>query len=360
MKIILIITALIIVLYFAYPLWLILISSGKKNKFSLKNNTDEVSLILLIYNGKEFLEEKIKTILAELEDIPNHEFIIIDDNSTDGSREILSKYNDNHGITLILKDEHQGIPHTMNMAVKLAKYEQIVFCDQRQAPAEHFLEKVIQPLGDEDVVAVSACISEQDKSGFSSAMRRYENYLKVLETGAGSLMGVYGPLYAIRRKHYTPIPDGIILDDLYLSLNMMKAGKIRMAETCFIYDEDIYSLHDYRRIKRYLKGFVQILTEPGLLRKLPARQLFMLLWHKYLRLLIPVMLCLCYFATGIQALYHPAYLIAFIILTVTGIASLVPAISKHRNLMVNFVRLNVLYALAMGEMLIHFSFSIFH
>jgi poly-beta-1,6-N-acetyl-D-glucosamine synthase len=351
MNAIFIITALVILLYFAYPLWLKMMADRATNDGGQRKEIDGVSLVLLSYNGREYLEEKIKMLLEELKEFPRHEMIIVDDFSTDGSRDVLVKFRDMEDITVILKEGHYGIPHTMNLAVSLARYSNLVFCDQRQETSRNILRKLVEPLGQKEIGAVSACISQVDKAGCASVIRRYENYLKSGESMAGSLMGVYGPLYAMKKNCYSPIPGSIILDDLYLSLKVMATNKIIIMQECQIYDEHICDLHDYRRIRRYLTGFMQILSEKSLLAQLPRKQLTMLLWHKYLRLLIPVLLCLCYFTTGIMSLKEPFYLVPFILLTLVGIASLTPAFSRIRSMIIHFARINILYVVAMSDLL---------
>jgi glycosyltransferase involved in cell wall biosynthesis len=347
-----IITAAVILVYLSYPLWLRAVANGTRPAKPAAGEIDGVSLILLSYNGREYLAEKIRVLLDELKAFPNHELIIIDDHSSDGSQEVLRKFEGIPNIRLVLKEVHKGIPHTMNMAAALAGYEYLIFCDQRQEASRNILRKLVEPLGQEEIGAVSACISHIDKNGCGSLIRRYENYLKAGESHAGSLMGVYGPLYAMKKSCYSPIPESIILDDLYLSLKVMASKKISILEDCRIYDEHICTLTDYRRIQRYLSGFLQILGDRALLRHLPGRQLTMLIWHKYIRLLIPVFLCLCYFTTGILSFYHPGYIVFFALLTLVGIASLTPFFSGLKNVMIHFVRINVLYVIAMAQLIL--------
>ena len=350
MRIIFYITAATIILYFLYPVWLKLMATGRRKPGPGPGHVDGISLILLSYNGKEYLEDKINMLLKDLRAFSKHEMIIIDDHSTDGSQEILRKFEGEPDVCIILKPDHRGIPNTMNMAAGLAIYDNLVFCDQRQDASGNILEKLVMPLAYDDVGAVSACISHLDKEGCGSIIRRYENFLKAQESLAGSLMGVYGPLYALKKSCYSPIPENIILDDLYLSLKVMRQKKISIITECRIYDEHICSLHDYHRIRRYLKGFWQILVEKDLLWRLPPRELTMLIWHKYIRLLIPVLLCLCYFTTGILGFYTPWFMVVFSFLTIIGIASLTPFFSNLKNIMIHFVRINVLYVIAMAQL----------
>jgi glycosyltransferase involved in cell wall biosynthesis len=49
-----------------------------------------ISIVTAVYNGEQYLEETIRSILDQ--DYPNLEYVIVDDGSTDGTREIIQKY----------------------------------------------------------------------------------------------------------------------------------------------------------------------------------------------------------------------------------------------------------------------------
>ena len=115
MSLIYLITALLIILYLIYPLWLTLYSSSQSEGEIETVEINSVSLILLSYNGQQYLSEKINFLMKELSCFQNHELIIIDDNSTDGSKKILDNFRNIKNIRIVLKDEHKGIPHSMNM-----------------------------------------------------------------------------------------------------------------------------------------------------------------------------------------------------------------------------------------------------
>ena len=51
---------------------------------------EKVSVIMSVYNSDKFLKEAIESILNQT--YKNIEFIIIDDGSTDNSKEIIKKY----------------------------------------------------------------------------------------------------------------------------------------------------------------------------------------------------------------------------------------------------------------------------
>jgi glycosyltransferase involved in cell wall biosynthesis len=344
-------------LYFLYPLWLILIAHGKDNSGLERGEINRVSLILLTYNGKEYLDQKIADLNRQLNQFKEYEMIILDDASEDGSQEILCGYVDQENTRLIIQEKHMGIPYAMNLGVREAKYDHIIFCDQRQNLTPNILNRLLAPLSNEQIGAVSGCISHMDKKDCYSMIRRYENFIKTKESSMGNLIGVYGPLYAVKKECYVPIPQHIILDDLYLSLQIIKTKQVRILGDCKIIDENICDLYDFSRAKRYLTGFWQIARDKTIWNRLNIHQLIMLLWHKYLRLTIPVLLFISYLGTGVAALTDQYYLVAFILMSIGISISLIPKVS-HLFKPSNFIRLNALYFIALmvviGENLIFY------
>lgn len=353
MIILLIITTSIIFLYLLYPIWLIFITSNTSVRERENEEVNRVSVILLSYNGKKYLQEKINFLISELSGFHYYELIIIDDNSTDGSLEILHKFRTTNYIKIINNQTHSGIPFSMNLGVAIAKYEYLVFCDQRQELSNNILQRIVEPLKYENVGAVSGCISHVDKDNRCSYIRRHENFLKVKESKAGSLIGVYGPLYAIKKNCYSTIPDNIILDDLYLSLKILKSKKIELREDCQIVDDNFSILYDYQRARRYLSGLIQILKEKSIIHNLNSKQKIMLIWHKYFRLLIPSCLFLCYIGLGIAIPYGMEFIIAFCAGTLIGGLSVLPGNYIRRFRLKNLIRMNILYVMAFLDIFIN-------
>lgn len=330
-----------------------LIAPGKSEKVIATEEIDGVSVILLSYNGKDYLEGKINFLLRELAFFKSYELIIIDDCSNDGSIEILKNYENVNHVKVIYNNKQEGIPYNMNLGADNVNYNYMIFCDQRQELSDGSLKKIVEPLKNIDVGAISGCISIQDKGKKCSFMRRHENFLKSKESQTGSLIGVYGPFYAIKKQYYSQIPEHIILDDLYLSLKILKSKQIELSQECQITDDNFSILYDYQRTKRYLTGLLQLLKERSLIRDLNYKQLTMLIWHKYLRLIIPALLFLCYISLGIAITSGIEYAIAFGIGTAVAVLSIIPGRFMCRFRFKNLVRMNVLYFLALLDILIN-------
>ncbi len=347
MIILLLITTAIIVLYLLYPVYLMLCPEYKFPVHKHTGREDPVSLILLTCDGILYIREKIELLYRELASFHEYEFIVIDDNSADGTREVLESLKEIYQFKLVLKNERRGIPHSMNLGVKMARYEFLIFSDQRQKINGNILREIIRPLQNYEVGAVSGYISCHDSGNHRSFLRNHENFIKKCESRTGNLVGVYGPLYAIKKSCYQEIGESIILDDLYLSLQILNGKRIVLMECCKITDDDFMSLYNLKRTKRYLQGLIQILMKKNLLVNLPFKITILLLWHKYLRLLIPPLVVLCYLAAGFHSHLNVAVAVIFLI---TVCIFLISFITRKMILFLNLnslIRINIYYFISM-------------
>ena len=80
-----------------------------------------ITVITIVYNGKPYLEETILSIISQTYD--NVEYIIIDGDSSDGTLEIIKKY-DNQ-IDYWISEKDNGIYNAMNKGINLAAGEWI-------------------------------------------------------------------------------------------------------------------------------------------------------------------------------------------------------------------------------------------
>jgi glycosyltransferase involved in cell wall biosynthesis len=84
---------------------------------SKNNQKPFFSIITVVYNGKKYLKETIKSVINQ--DFRDFEYIIIDGGSTDGTVDIIKKYEKHIDKWVSEKDE--GIYNAMNKGLRLAK-----------------------------------------------------------------------------------------------------------------------------------------------------------------------------------------------------------------------------------------------
>lgn len=78
-----------------------------------------VTIITVVFNGEKYLEQTIQSVINQTYD--NVEYIVIDGGSTDGTVEIIHKYED--AIDYWLSEPDQGLYFAMNKAISLAMGE---------------------------------------------------------------------------------------------------------------------------------------------------------------------------------------------------------------------------------------------
>ena len=90
--------------------------------------TPLVSAVIPTYNRAEYVGGAIESVLSQTYD--NVEVVVVDDGSTDDTREVLAEYDDDDRVRVLHNDENQGIPYTMNRGVDAAEGDYIgVFGD---------------------------------------------------------------------------------------------------------------------------------------------------------------------------------------------------------------------------------------
>lgn len=94
----------------------------------MKNIMPEISIIVPIYNSEKSIGRLIESILAQ--SFNNFELILVDDFSSDGSRDICNLYAEKDSrIRLIYLEENRGVSNARNMGLNAAIGRYIMFAD---------------------------------------------------------------------------------------------------------------------------------------------------------------------------------------------------------------------------------------
>ena len=93
----------------------------------MKSDKPKISVLMPVYNGDQFLDKSIKSVLNQT--FKNFEYIIINDGSTDGSLKIIESYRDSR-IKIINYSKNRGITFALNNGLNVAKGDYIARQDQ--------------------------------------------------------------------------------------------------------------------------------------------------------------------------------------------------------------------------------------
>lgn len=124
-----------------------------------------ISFIIPIYNGEKYIDRVIGSILKENKD--NIEIIVVNDGSTDKSKDILEKYSSNKLIKVIHK-ENTGVSNTRNIALSVAKGKYIMFADCDDYFTEGFLTIMEKNLTDDPELVVFEALEELPTGDFKN------------------------------------------------------------------------------------------------------------------------------------------------------------------------------------------------
>ena len=87
----------------------------------------KVSVIIPVYNAKNYIEKTLNSILNQ--SIDSLEIIVINDGSTDGSKDILDYYDNTHDNIKVIHQKNKGVSAARNLGILSSTGEYIGFVD---------------------------------------------------------------------------------------------------------------------------------------------------------------------------------------------------------------------------------------
>jgi glycosyltransferase involved in cell wall biosynthesis len=120
-----------------------------------------VSVIIPCYNHAKYIGEAIRSV--ESQDYGNHEIIVVDDGSTDNTKDILKTFENR---TIYLRQENKGPSAARNLGIASARGEFIAFLDADDLWSPGKLRKQMKAIQEDQSVGLVACGEfEIDQSG---------------------------------------------------------------------------------------------------------------------------------------------------------------------------------------------------
>jgi poly-beta-1,6-N-acetyl-D-glucosamine synthase len=189
-----------------------------------------VSVIMVVRNEELWLERKLQNLL-QLDYPPSRcQIVVVSDGSTDSTNAILQKYANDPRLQVLLNQLARGKACGLNDAISLAAGEVVVFTDARQRIESGAIRLLIENFADPEVGCVSGALMlgdpELGEAGRGMGLYwRIEKKIRELESESGSVIGATGALYAVRRELLSFVPEGTILDDVYIPMQTVRQGK---------------------------------------------------------------------------------------------------------------------------------------
>ena len=295
--------------YVGYPLLVGLLSRAIPRRLPVERDFEpKVSVCISVHNGASFLADKLQSLQA-LDYPPEHlEILVYSDGSTDDTEILLQDFAAlDPRLRVLAHPERLGKPTGLNRLRAAATGEVLLMTDIRQKLAPQALRALLRPLSDPSIGCVSGSLVVLGNTG-PGAYWHYEKFIRSSEARLGSMVGVSGSLYAIRREDFRELPSDLLLDDMFVPL--VTAGRrkrIVMSLEAEAYDHAYDDDQEFGRKVRTLAGNYQLLVKlPWLLVPFKNPVWFQLWSHKLLRLVCPFALLGLLLASTLGAFLSPA------------------------------------------------------
>jgi biofilm PGA synthesis N-glycosyltransferase PgaC len=288
-----------------------------------------VSIIIAARNEAHRLPRRIENLLECDYPADKLQIIVASDGSTDATVDALSPYRNR--VELILLPP-LGKANALNAAVVRAVHPILVFADARQRFAPDAVRRLVAHFRDPHIGAVSGELildSEDDSDGrgrsdeASSTIAegvgtywKYEKWLRRHEAVAGSVVGVTGAIYAMRRYLWQYLPTDTLLDDVLGPMRLVMRGyRVTFDANARAFDETAKDAsHELRRKTRTLAGNFQLLgQEPRVLVPGVNPVWLQFVSHKVGRLVAPYALVAIFISNAMRVITSPTpfYLLTF-------------------------------------------------
>lgn len=254
-----------------------------------------VTVCMAVHDGAAFVEAKLRGLLEHDYPVDRLDVVVVSDGSTDGTNALLRRFAGPR-VRVIEGAARRGKTACLAEAIAAASGEVLVFTDVRQRLAPGSVQALCDALATGELAAVGGVLQLEDAAGYAlsvDAYWRYETALRGAEAATGSVVGVSGALYAVRRADMPVPPPGIVLDDLWVPMRIAaRGGRIGLEPSAVAFDRaSPNAATEAARKRRTLAGNWQLIVDcPALLLPGAHPLAWRFLSHKALRLLGPALL----------------------------------------------------------------------
>lgn len=199
-------------------------------------NNIRVSVAMATYNGEKYLKEQLDSIIINLD--KNDELIISDDGSTDGTLEIIKKYQKSDKRIKLFEGPKEGVKQNFANAISKCEGKYIFLADQDDVWKKNKIKKIL------DVFKKEKCtIVVHNNDIVDSSLKPIgQTFFEFRNCGSGILKNIYKNTYigccmafdSNLKEKILPIPNNIEMHDQWIGLIGEKYGKSIFINDCLI------------------------------------------------------------------------------------------------------------------------------
>ena len=201
----------------------------------------KVSIIISVFNEENYINSCLKSLNNQL--VKPDEIIVVDNNSTDNTINIVKKYPK----VKIIKESIQGMTPARNHGFNEAKGDILIKCDADTNLPKNTIKIIRDRFIKDNIIALTTPVIFGDLIGVRKLPWIYYIYMIIPKL----IIGYYpfnGPCYAIKKSIWQKVKNSVCLDDkqvhedIDLSFHIKKFGSI-------YFEKDLLIFSSARRIK---------------------------------------------------------------------------------------------------------------
>ncbi len=356
--------------YALYPWLLRYLAQGKTENVEVWNPDDKLPIVFVVvsaYNEEKVIHGKIESVFNSTYPADKIRLVIGSDNSSDMTDAIISKSAaENNRITFKPFSGRNGKSMVMNTLIEELRNSVpewndsiLVMTDANVFFTEETLFQLTKHFKNKSIGQVAANILNKGmrNDGISFQEQAYiqrENKIKYHEGILwGSMMGAFGACYAIRTPCWKTIPRGYLMEDFYLSMNVLSMGFKAIKEMKAVCYEDVSNemSEELKRKTRIQAGNFQNLSSYWKLLFRFNAVSFCFLSHKVIRWFGPVLILASLISNFFLIDKHWFYFLTFWLQCILLLSPLVDFILKSTGIHIRLLRY-ISYFYAMNYALI--------
>jgi cellulose synthase/poly-beta-1,6-N-acetylglucosamine synthase-like glycosyltransferase len=323
-------------IFFGYPMVLLLLKILARRPVLSQPIEPRVCLLVAANDEAAVIGAKLQNALSLDYPADRLDIVVVSDGSLDGTDEIVRGFAPR--VRLLALRPRRGKIAAINEGMESVHSEIVVFSDANTFLERDAIRAIVKNFADAHVGAVSgdvALIGERAALGSSEDLYyRYERWIQHAESEVGSMIGVDGALYAIRRELFEPQPGDTILDDMAIPMAVIRRGyRVVFEPAARAHEQGSSSAkEEFSRKARVVAGAVQFLRRRQSAVPLNRPQVMLsLLSHKGLRWMTPAFATMALLASVSLASSSGSYATAAfaqIVLLSFGLAGCSPTLRK--------------------------------
>lgn len=238
----------------------------------------DLALVIPAYRESGVIEAKIDSVRANGYEGNVAVIVVAEDEATAAAAA-------RAGARVISPGSRLGKARALNEGLEAATEEVVVFTDANNPLEPGALAALARWFSDPTVGAVAGEKRVEGSEG-EGLYWRFESWLKQRESRTGTTIGLVGELGAVRRSLFRSLPDDVVIDDLWIALDVIEEGHRVVYEPRALTRESASAsaIEEWERRSRVIAGVIDLLVRRRHLLD-PARSpaAFQLWGHRLVR-----------------------------------------------------------------------------